>query len=119
MIEMECAVDGKYIFDKQDADLFLVEDRDLKARAIRCSIIPRLLELANAAIAEAAELYGVEPLETATVAYSPYRIESRGSGFKCLNGISGVVCRVVRVQTTVRFWRSITFSQDQRADRMT
>ena len=35
MIEMECAVDGKYIFDKQDADLFLVEDRDLKARAIR------------------------------------------------------------------------------------
>lgn len=55
-------MDEKHIFDKQDADLFLVEDRDLKAQAIRCSIVPRLLELANAAIAEAAELYGVEPL---------------------------------------------------------
>ena len=52
---------SKYIFDEQDANLFLLEDKDLKARAIRCSIIPRLLELANAAIADAAELYGVEP----------------------------------------------------------
>ena len=85
-------VDEKYIFDRQDADLFLAEDRDLKARAIRCSLIPRLLELANAAIAEAAELYGVEPLETATVAYSPYRVESRGGGFRydCKSALAGL-----------------------------
>ena len=50
---------SKYIFDEQDANLFLLEDKGLKARAIRCSIIPRLLELANGAIAEATELYGV------------------------------------------------------------
>ena len=78
MIEGE----SKYIFDEQDANLFLLEDKNLKARAIRCSIIPRLLELSNAAIAEATELYGVEPLEIATVAYSPYTGESRGRGFK-------------------------------------
>lgn len=72
-----------YVFDEEDANLFLLEDKNLKAKAIRCSIIPRLMELANSAIAEAAELYGVEPLEIATVAYSPRTGESRREhGFK-------------------------------------
>lgn len=81
-----------YIFDKQDADLFLVEDRDLRVRAIRCSLVPRLLELANSAIAEAAELFDVEPLEMATLSYSPYRTESRGHGFEydCKSASAGL-----------------------------
>lgn len=29
---------SKYIFDEQDANLFLLEDKNLKARAIRCSM---------------------------------------------------------------------------------
>lgn len=83
------------LFDKQDVDLFRPEDPDLKAKAIRNSIIPRLLEVVNAAVENAGEVYGVEPMEGMTLSFAPRSRERKGvhSARDCRWAYSGLVPR--------------------------
>ena len=69
-------------FDKEDAELFRLDDKDLKAQAIFNSILPRLQCVANDAIATIARVYGIEPLENAAISTSPSGAKSRSDGFK-------------------------------------
>lgn len=83
------------LFDKQDVDLFRPEDQDLKAQAIRNSIIPRLLEVVNSAVENAGEVYGVEPMEGMTLSFAPRSRERKGvhSARDCRWAYSGLVPR--------------------------
>ena len=82
MAEAQTSDWSKEIFGKEDADLFNCDDLDLKYKAIRNSIIPRLLEIVHGAIADIEKVFGIDPLAISHIAFSPYRTESRGEKFK-------------------------------------
>lgn len=65
-------------FDHQDLDLFKVDNKDLKIKAIRNSIVPRMLDILHSALAEIQSLYGVDPLEVSSISFSPNSLKSRG-----------------------------------------
>lgn len=65
-------------FDRQDLDLFKVDNKDLKIKAVRNSIIPRMLDILHSALAEIQSLYGVDPLEVSSISFSPNSLSSRG-----------------------------------------
>ena len=58
-------------FDKDDQNLFQIDDLRLKADAIRYSILPKLNGLVNQAILQIRETYGIEVLEDSHVPQSP------------------------------------------------
>lgn len=60
------------LFSKDDSNLFQVADRDLKAKALRHSLLPRLRELARNAISEASRVFGYDLLADSTEYYSPH-----------------------------------------------
>jgi len=58
-------------FDEQDANLFLVDDAQLRADALKHSVLPRLRVVMNVAIARIREIYGIEALEDSIVSVYP------------------------------------------------
>ena len=50
-------------FDKDDANLFQVDDARLEADALKHSVLPRLRVVANVAVALIQEIYGIDVLE--------------------------------------------------------
>ena len=58
-------------FDEQDANLFLVEDAQLRADALKHSVLPRLQIVINEAIALVKEIYEVEALDDSIVSKYP------------------------------------------------
>lgn len=58
-------------FDEQDANLFLVEDAQLRADALKHSVLPRLQIVLNEAIALVRQIYGVEALVDSIVSKYP------------------------------------------------
>lgn len=58
-------------FDEQDANLFLVEDAQLRADALKHSVLPRLQIVMNEAIALVRDIYGVEALDDSIVSKYP------------------------------------------------
>jgi hypothetical protein len=71
-------------FDEQDANLFLVEDAQLRADALKHSVLPRLRVLINEAIALIREIYGIEVLEDSIISASPNFRPKRKSELKVL-----------------------------------
>jgi len=71
------------IFGSDDASLFECNDKDLKAKAIRNSIIPRLLEIVRGCVTEIRRVYGVDAFDVSTLCWSPHSAESRGKGYAC------------------------------------
>jgi len=71
------------IFGSDDASLFECNDKDLKAKAICNSIIPRLLEIVRGCVTEIRRVYGVDALDVSTLCWSPHSAESRGNGYAC------------------------------------
>lgn len=83
----------KSYFDEDDASLFRCDDRDLKAKAIRNSIIPRLLDIVKECVTEIHRVYGVDAFDVSTLCWSPHSAESRGKGYKCdFNTASAGIC---------------------------
>ena len=58
-------------FDAQDANLFLVDDAQLRADAIKHSILPRLQAVMNEAIAAIRTVYGIEVLDDSIISKYP------------------------------------------------
>lgn len=59
------------VFDEQDSHLFLVEDAQLRADALKHSVLPRLQVVMNEAISVIREIYDVEALEDSIVSTYP------------------------------------------------
>ncbi len=59
-------------FDEDDQKIFLVDDLQLKAEAMRHSMLPKMKALTNHAIFFLEDIYKVELLEDSTIAYSPH-----------------------------------------------
>ncbi|HUN16681.1 MAG TPA: HNH endonuclease, partial [Saprospiraceae bacterium] len=84
------------IFDEEDRLLFSIDDIDLKAKAIRNSILPRLVQIVNELISELIDIYGVDFYSNNTLIKSPnYRLGLKVDKIKtdysyCLAGFSGV-----------------------------
>ena len=66
-------------FSEDDGNLFQVNDPQLRAEAIRHSVLPRLNILINEAIATVDAVYGINVLEDSIVSmYPKYRQEQPG-----------------------------------------
>ena len=52
------------LFDKDDQELFLIDDLQLKADAIRNSILPKLQVVMNYAISQIDKVYNVNVFQT-------------------------------------------------------
>ena len=66
------------IFDKQDQELFLIDDLQLKAKAIRYSILPKLQVVVNYAINQINKVYGINVFDDCMIAQAPhYRLHQR------------------------------------------
>ena len=61
----------KTTFTNDDANLFELEDKELKAKALRHSVLPRLRELANEAIDEVSRIFKCNLFEDSTECFSP------------------------------------------------
>lgn len=59
------------IFDQDDQAIFMVEDPQLKADAIKYSILPRLQHLLNVGIGIIHEVFNIDVLENSTITRSP------------------------------------------------
>lgn len=59
------------IFDEEDKHLFLIEDLDLKAKAIRNSILPRLVLIIEELISKIIEIYIVDFYSDSSIVKSP------------------------------------------------
>lgn len=67
-------------FDKEDQELFLIDDLELKAKAIRFSILPKLEVIINYAISQIDKVYGVNVFDDCMIAQAPhYRLSNRQS----------------------------------------
>lgn len=64
-------------FDKDDANLFQVDDARLSADALRHSVLPRMRVVMNTAVALIREIYGIETLENSTFSVYPSFREKR------------------------------------------
>lgn len=58
-------------FTQEDTDLFRISDKPLKAQAIKNSILPRLCELTNDAVADVAEIYQEDVFRHSAFVSSP------------------------------------------------
>lgn len=77
-------------FDEQDANLFLVEDAQLRADALKHSVLPRLRVMMNEAISLIREIYGIEALEDSIVSVYPNFRPKRASELKVLYDVASV-----------------------------
>ena len=67
-------------FDKEDKELFLIDDLELKAKAIRFSVLPKLGVVINYAISQIDKIYGVNVFDNCMIAQAPhYRLKNRQS----------------------------------------
>lgn len=71
-------------FDEQDANPFLVEDAQLRADALKHSVLPRLRVMMNEAISLIREIYGIEALEDSIVSVYPNFRPQRENELKLL-----------------------------------
>ena len=70
-------------FDKEDQELFLIDDLQLKADAIRNSILPKMEVVMNYAISLIDKVYGVNVFDDCMIAQAPhYRLNNRPSDVK-------------------------------------
>lgn len=70
--------DKEYLFDEEDRAIFGSSDLDLKAKALRYHLMPRLEKLIKEAMAMVHEMYGVDPMEFSTISRSPgFRTDRR------------------------------------------
>ncbi len=82
-------------FGPEDTELFSLTDADLKAKALRYDVIPRLELLLQRALTEVQKIYGSDPLELSTVATTPaFRTNRRKGDVEhhyehCSAGITG------------------------------
>ena len=66
------------VFDKEDQELFLIDDLQLKAQAIRNSILPKMQVVMNYAINQIDKVYGVNVFDDCMIAQAPhYRLHNR------------------------------------------
>ncbi|MBP8114804.1 MAG: HNH endonuclease [Chitinophagaceae bacterium] len=71
------------VFDHEDRELFLVDDLQLKADAIRYSILPKMQIVVNYAISQIKETYKVNVFENSMIAQAPhYRLNNRKGDMK-------------------------------------
>lgn len=71
------------VFDKEDQELFLIDDLQLKANAIRYSILPKLQVVINHAINQIDNVYGVNVFDDCMIAQAPhYRLHNRSTDVK-------------------------------------
>ena len=69
-------------FDESDKNLFQVDDTRLRADAIRFSILPRLYNVFNEAVAKVAEVYQTDVLQDSMVSYYPHFRTKRDNELK-------------------------------------
>ena len=85
-----------HIFDDEDKQIFLIDDLDLKAKAIRNSILPRLNQIAEEIISKIIEIYKVDFYLDNSIVKSPnFRTRADRAKIKtdynyCIVGISGI-----------------------------
>lgn len=66
------------VFDNEDRELFLVDDLQLKADAIRYSILPKMQVVMNYAVNQIDKIYGVNVFDDCMIAQAPhYRLRKR------------------------------------------
>jgi HNH endonuclease len=66
------------VFDKEDQELFLIDDLQLKAQAIRNSILPKMQVVMNYAINQIDKVYDVNVFDDCMIAQAPhYRLHQR------------------------------------------
>ena len=71
------------VFDNEDRELFLIDDLQLKADAIRNSILPKLQVVMNYAINQIDKVYDVNVFDDCIIAQAPhFRLNNRKSGVK-------------------------------------
>ncbi len=71
------------VFDNEDRELFLVDDLQLKADAIRYSILPKMQVVVNYAISQIEETYKINVFEDCMIAQAPhYRLNNRKGDVK-------------------------------------
>ncbi|MFM2386130.1 MAG: hypothetical protein RL660_887 [Bacteroidota bacterium] len=70
------------IFDNDDKNLFLIDDLQLKADAIRYSILPKLEIINNEVISRISEMYDFDFFQNCTVGKSPQFRTSKGQRTK-------------------------------------
>jgi len=73
------------IFDTEDKNLFLIDDLQLKADAIRYSILPKLEIINNEIISRIAEMYNYDFFENCTIGKSPQFRTSKSQRTKPVN----------------------------------
>jgi hypothetical protein len=66
------------VFDKEDRELFLIDDLQLKADAIRYYILPKMNVVVNYAINQIDKVYGINVFDDCMIAQAPhYRLHNR------------------------------------------
>jgi len=71
------------VFDNEDKGLFLIDDLQLKADAIRFSVLPKMLVVINYAISQIDETYQLNVFDDCMIAQAPhFRMSSRRSDVK-------------------------------------
>lgn len=71
------------VFDNEDRELFLIDDLQLKADAVRYSILPKMQLVMNYAISQIDEIYKINVFNDCMIAQAPhYRLSSRQSDVK-------------------------------------
>lgn len=60
------------VFDKEDRELFLIDDLQLKADAIRYSILPKLELVIHHAITQIDKVYGLNVFSDCSIVQSPH-----------------------------------------------
>ncbi len=71
-------------FDEADGSLFSVPEPELRARALRHSLLPRLQTVVQHAVGLIREIYGVEALEDSRICLSPHFRSKRTAEIKLL-----------------------------------
>ncbi len=93
------------IFDNEDRELFLVDDLQLKADAIRYSILPKMQVVINYAISQIEETYKINFFEDCMIAQAPhYRLSNRKGAVKKNYDFARVS---IRGQRNYEIWEGI------------
>jgi 5-methylcytosine-specific restriction endonuclease McrA len=71
-------MEEQYLFDREDVAIFHADDLDLRAKAIRYHLQPRLEQLLKQAMGLVWDMYGVDPMEYCTITRVPgFRTDRR------------------------------------------
>ena len=92
------------VFDNEDRELFLIDDLQLKADAIRNSILPKLQVVMNYAINQIDKVYDVNVFDDCIIAQAPhFRLNNRKSGVKKNYDFARISIRGKRKRSKLRF----------------